>query len=132
MSKGIRIVLTAVGVLIALSLALAFAQTSDSKMAGKSMPGKMTDQQMMDKLDKMSTDEKAAMFDKMTAKDKMSAMKMAGHDTSKMSSTERLDMMGKMSAHEKADAFDKMPMEKKMSIMHHESTMHKDTKKMDK
>jgi hypothetical protein len=132
MSKRIRIVMAAVGVLVALSLASAFAQTSDSKMAGKSMPGKMTDQQMMDKMDKMSTDEKAAMFDKMTAKDKMSAMKMAGHDTSKMSSTERMDMVAKMSAQEKADAFDKMPMEKKMSVMHHESTMHKDTKKMDK
>ena len=132
MSKRIRMVLAAVGILAALSIGSAFAQTGDGKMAGKSMPSKMTDQQMMDKMDKMSTGEKAAMFDKMTSHDKMSAMKMAGHDTSKMSSTERLDMMGKMSAHEKADAFDKMPMEKKMSIMHHESTMHKDTKKMDK
>jgi len=60
-------VLAAVGVLAALSIGSAFAQTSDSKMAGKSMPGKMTNQQMMDKMDKMSVDEKAAMFDKMTA-----------------------------------------------------------------
>ena len=132
MSKRIRMVLAAVGVVTALSIGSAFAQTSDSKMAGKSMPGKMTSQQMMDKMDKMSVDEKAAMFDKMTAHDKMSAMKMVGHDTSKMSSTERMDMMGKMSAKEKADAFDKMPIEKKMSIMHNGSTMPKGTKKMDK
>ena len=90
-------------------------------MAGKSMANKMMDQQTMDKVDKMSMDQKAAMFDKMTEKDKMSAMKMAGHDMSKMSSTHRTDMMGKMSAHEKAGAFDKMPMEKKVSIMHDES-----------
>jgi hypothetical protein len=79
----------------------------------------------------MSADEKAAMFDKMSAHDKMSAMKMAGHDTSKMSSTERTDMMGKMSAQEKADAFDKMPMEKKMSAMHNASMTPKGAKKMD-
>ena len=121
MSKRIRMVLAAVGVLAALSIGTMFAQTSESKMAGKSMANKMMDQQTMDKVDKMSMDQKAAMFDKMTEKDKMSAMKMAGHDMSKMSSTHRTDMMGKMSAHEKAAAFDKMPMEKKVSIMHDES-----------
>ena len=132
MSKRIRMVLAAVGVVTAMAIGSALAQTSDSRMAGKSMPGKMTNQQMMDKMDKMSIEEKAAMFDKMTAHDKMSGMKMAGHDTSKMSSTERMDMMGKMSAKEKADAFDKMPMEKKMSIMHNGSTMPKGAKRMDK
>jgi hypothetical protein len=86
----------------------------------------------MDKMDKMSIDEKAAMFDKMTAHDKMAAMKAAGHDTSKMSSTERMDMMGKMSAQEKADAFDKLPMQKKMSVMHNASTTPKGAKKTDK
>ena len=130
MSKRIRMVLVAAGVLTALSIGTAFAQTSESKMAGKSMANKMMDQQMMDKVDKLSVDQKAAMFDKMTEKDKMSAMKMAGHDTSKMSSTERMDMMGKMSAHEKAGAFDKMPMEKRISVMHEESA--KGAKKMNK
>ena len=132
MSKRIRMILATVGILAALSIGSARAQTSDGKTAGKSMPSKMTDQQMMDKMDKMSTGEKAAMFDKMTAHDKMSAMKMAGHDTSKMSSKERTDMMSKMSAQEKADAFEKMPMEKKTSVMHNTSMKDKGTKKMDK
>ena len=87
MSKRIRMILAAVGVFAALSIGTVFAQTSESKMA-KNMANKMMDQQMMDKVDKLSVDQKAAMFDKMTEKDKMSAMKMAGHDTSKMSSTE--------------------------------------------
>ena len=120
MSKRIRMVLAAVGVVAALSIGTAFAQTSGSKMAGKSMANKMMDQQMIDKVDKLSVDQKAAMFDQMTEKDKMSAMKMAGHDTSKMS------------AHEKASVFDKMPMEKRISVMHDESTMGKGAKKMEK
>ena len=70
MSKRIRMVLAAVGVLAALSFGSAFTQTSDSKMPGKNMPSQMTNQQMMDKMDKMSVDEKAAMFDKMTAHNK--------------------------------------------------------------
>lgn len=115
MSKRIRMILAVVGLLTA----SAIAQTTDSKMAGKDTPGKMTDQQMMDKMEKMSVDDKAAMFDKMSAHDKMSAMKMAGHDT------------GKMSAQDKADAFDKMPMEKKMSAMHKATMTPKGAKKMD-
>ena len=124
MSKRIRMALAVVGVLAALSIGTAFAQT-------KSMANKMMDQQMMDKVDKLPVDQKAAMFDKMTESDKMSAMKMAGHDMSKMSPTERTGMMGKMSAQEKADAFDKMPMEKRISVVH-ESMMGKGAKKMEK
>ena len=131
MSKRIRMVLAGVGVLAALSIGTAFAQTSESKMALKSMANKMMDQQMMDKVDKLPVDQKAAMFDKMTESDKMSAMKMAGHDMSKMTPTERTGTMGKMSAQQKADAFDKMPMEKRVSVMQ-ESMMGKGAKKMEK
>ena len=72
---------------------------------------------MMDKMNSMSSDDKAAMFDKMSPKDQMSAMKMAGHDTGKMSHQEMMDSMGKMSAQDKAAMFDKMPMSKKMAMM---------------
>lgn len=91
----------------------------------------------MDKMGTMSADDKATMFDQMTDKDKMSMMKMGGHDMGKMSHQESMDMMGKMSMQEKADMFDTMPMEKRMAMMKGGSMMRNGThdgskKKMDK
>jgi hypothetical protein len=70
----------AVGVVAALSIGTAFGQTSGSKMAGKSMANKMMDQQMIGKVDKLSVDQKAAMFDKMPMEKRISVM----HDESTM------------------------------------------------
>lgn len=130
MTKQLKTILATVGLLTALTMSSAAAQTptdttAGDHMSGKKMTSKMSHQDMMDKMDKMSADEKAAMFDKMSAADKMHATKMAGHDMSKNSSKERMEMMGKMTAQEKADMFDKMPMEKRMSMMKGDSKMHK-------
>jgi hypothetical protein len=72
---------------------------------------------MMDKMNHMSTAEKAAMFDKMTNSQKMEAMKNAGHDMSKMSQHERTGMMSKLTPDQKGEMFDKMPMDTKMATM---------------
>ena len=140
MTTQIKNVLAMAGFFSALTVSAAFAQTaaipadkmSDSKMSDSKMSGsKMSHHQMMmDKMNNMSAEDKAAMFDGMSAKNKMAAMKMSGHDASKMPASERMSMMGKMTSQEKADMFDKIPMEKKMSMMKGGS-MHKD-KKMDK
>ena len=90
--------------------------------------GKMSSHQMMDKMNHMSTAEKAAMFDKMTETEKMQAMKMAGHDMSKMSHQERMDMMSKMTEEQKADMFEKMPMDTKMATMRMSMKEHKAVK----
>ena len=41
------------------------------------------------KMEKISTEEKAALIDKMPSKDRMPAMKMGGHDASKMSAQDK-------------------------------------------
>jgi hypothetical protein len=99
MYKRIQTGLAAAALLSGLAIMPAFAQTSDEKkMSDDKMPGekmhgkKMSHQEMMDKMGKMTADDKAAMFDKMAEKDKMSAMKMGGHDMGKMSHTEMMDM----------------------------------------
>ena len=68
-------------------------------------------------LDKMSKEEKAAMFDKMSDADKMTATKMAGHDMSKMSAPDRMAMTDKMSVDDKAMMYEKMAMGKHMDKM---------------
>ena len=131
MHKQICNIFAAAALACTLMAGSGFAQTTD-KMADDHMSGKkMTHQAMMDKMNAMSTEDKAAMFDKMTEKDKMAAMKMAGHDMSKMHGTERMDHMSKMSADDKAAAFDKMPMEKKMTMMKGDAMMPKKMDKMD-
>ena len=134
MRKRLQTILAAAGLLCALAINPAFAAPNqDGKMSDEKMSGKkMSHQEMMDKMDKMTGDDKAAMYDMMRTKDKMAAMKMAGHDMSKMSHQESMDMMAKMSTEDKAAAFDKMPMDKKMSMMQGGSMMHKGSKKMDK
>jgi hypothetical protein len=89
MRKQINVVLTIVSLFSSVAVVSAWAQTSDNKMSQEKMSGtKMTHQQ---KMDKMSADDKAAMFDRMTEKDRMASMKMSGHDMAKMSSSERMD-----------------------------------------
>jgi hypothetical protein len=90
----------------------ALAQTN-----GTSSSSKMSSQQTMDKLNHMSTKEKAVMFVKMTTDNKMEAMKMAGHDMSKLSHQERMDMMSELTPEQRAEMFDKMPLDTKMATM---------------
>jgi hypothetical protein len=112
MCKQIQMAFMAIALLFGLTATTALAQSNETQASSK-----MSNQQMMDKMNHMSTGEKAAMFDKMTNSRKMEAMKMAGHDMSKMSAKERMDMMSKSSTQEKADMFDKMPMDTKMATM---------------
>jgi hypothetical protein len=112
MCKQLQMAFMAVALLFGLTATTALAQSNKTQAASK-----MSSEQMMDKMSHMSTDEKAATFDKMTNSEKMEAMKMAGHDTSKMSTKERMGMMSKLSTQEKADMFDKMPMDTKMATM---------------
>lgn len=130
MSKRMRMVFVVAGLTAGLGAIPMLAQ-DDSKMSDKKMSGKgMSKKSQMDMMDKMSADEKAAMFDKMSEKDRMAAMKMGGHDMGKMSSQEKMSMKDKMTAQEKADMFDKMPMDKRMSMMRKKSSMHSDSDRM--
>lgn len=118
MRKNIQAVVLATALLATAPL---FGQEAHSKMGKMGM--KMSHEEMTDKMDKMSVDEKAVLIDKMPTKGKMAAMKAAGQDASTIS------------PQEKADMFDKMPSEKKMKMMMaHESMMHKGGKmgKMEK
>jgi Spy/CpxP family protein refolding chaperone len=112
MLKHIKTALTVIALLCGVTAYTALAQVS-----GTSSAYKMTNQQVMDKMNHMSTVEKANMFDRMTHQDKMEAMKMSGHDMSKMSHKERTEMMGKLTPEQKADMFDKMPMDTRMATM---------------
>lgn len=112
MFKRVQIVLTVMTLLCGAMAGTALAQTT-----GTSSAGKMSDHQMMHKMNHMSTAEKAGMFDKMTDSEKMEAMKMAGHDMSKMSHQEGMAMMSKMNQEQRAAMFDKMPMDTKMATM---------------
>jgi hypothetical protein len=75
MLKHIQTALTVIALLCGLAACTALAQVT-----GTSSAYKMSNQQMMDKMNHMSTADKAVMFDKMTHQDKMEAMKMAGHE----------------------------------------------------
>jgi hypothetical protein len=104
--------LTVIALLCAVTASVLLAQTTGTNAAGK-----MSSQQMMEKMNHMSTTEKAAMFDNMSNNEKMHAMNMAGHDMTKMSHKEKMDMMDKLTPGQKAEMFDKMPMDTKMSTM---------------
>jgi hypothetical protein len=112
MCKQIQMAFMVISMLCGITASTAFAQGTSTNAASK-----MSNQQMMDKMNSMSTAEKAAMFDKMSHSDKMTAMKMAGHDMSKTSHQENMQMMSKLSTEQKADMFDKMPMDTKMATM---------------
>jgi hypothetical protein len=84
---------------------------------GTNSASKMSSQQMMDKLNHLSTKERAEMFDKMTDNNKMEAMKVAGHDMSKMSHQERMGMMNKLTLEQRAGMFDKMPLDTRMATI---------------
>ena len=99
-----QLFLASAGLILGLCAAPVMAQTSgDSKMPMSKMPEK-------DKMatHKMSNEEKAAMFDKMSDADKMTATKMAGHDMSKMNDHDRMAKTDKMSLEDKAMMYDKM------------------------
>ena len=80
---------------------------------------------------KTSNEEKAAMFDKMSDADKMTATKMAGHDMSKMSEHDRMAKTDKMSVKDKAMMYDKM-MSNHMDKMDHGAMDKGAMDKMDK
>jgi hypothetical protein len=112
MRKHIQTALMLIALLCSVTAFTALAQSS-----GTSAAAKMSDQEMMQKMDHMSTTEKAGMFDKMSHEDKMTAMKMAGHDMSKMSHEQKMEMMSDLTPQQKAGMFDKMPMDTKMATM---------------
>jgi hypothetical protein len=112
MCKRLQMILTIIALLCGVTASTALAQTNATNSSGK-----MSNQQMMDKMNHMSTPEKAQMFDKMNNNEKMEAMKKAGHDMSKMSHEQRMDMMSKVTPEQKADMFDKMPTDTKMATM---------------
>jgi hypothetical protein len=140
-------VLTAAGLISFMPFPSALAQSGDDKMtpseaASGNSGKKMSRQEATDKMSAMSTDDKAAMYDKMTQKQKMMAMKKSGqkmgHDGmmgggmgkksgEKMGHDGMMGGMGEMSGmsnQEKADMFDKMPMSTKMDAMNGGSGMH--------
>lgn len=104
MSTKIGALVVAMGLLAGVGVVPSFSQTADHSHVDK-MAAKVSRDEMIAKMGKMSTDDKAVMIDEMSAKDKRAAMKMSGHDTSKMS------------AQQKADMFDKMTIDKKISMM---------------
>ena len=123
MFKRITTLAITIGMMGGLLAVSASAQATDEK----SSDSKMSHQQKMDKMHAMSADDKAAMFDHMSEKDKMSAAKMAGHDMSKMSHEDAMDMMSKMSTGDKAAIFDKMPSDKKMAMIQSMNKMKHDS-----
>jgi hypothetical protein len=102
----IQTVLALTGITLGLAMTPAMAQDK--------MPDKMG---KMDKMDHMSKEEKAAMFNKMSDADKAKATKMAGHDMSKMSAHDRMAATDKMSVDDKAMMYDKMAASHKMDKM---------------
>ena len=126
MYQKIQMILASAGFILGLCAAPAMAQSSgDSKMP----MSKMSDKDKM--AHKMSNEEKAAMFDKMSDADKMTATKMAGHDMSKMSEHDRMAKTDKMSVKDKAMLYDKM-MSNHMDKMDHGAMDKGAMDKMDK
>src|SRR5579863_396228 len=110
MYQKTQLFLASAGLILGLCAAPVMAQTSgDSKMP-------MSEKDKM-ATHKMSNEEKAAMFDKMSDADKMTATKMAGHDMSKMSDHDRMMNTDKMSVKDKAMMYDKMATGKHMDKM---------------
>jgi hypothetical protein len=99
MYQKTQMILASAGLILGLCAAPVMAQSNgDPKMSERD---KMA-------MEKMSKNQKAAMFDKMSDADKMTATKMAGHDMSKMSDHDRMAKTDKMSVNDKAMMYDKM------------------------
>ena len=135
MCKRILWVLAAAGLVSGLAFASPLAQNGDDKkMSDDKTPGaaskNMSHKEAMDKMSAMSEDEKAAMFDKTTQRQKMSAMKMSGNQMGGEGMSGGMTKISDLSAKQKADMFDKMPIGVKMSAMHGGSAMHHGSKKM--
>ena len=109
MNKTIQNGIILTGVTLGLALAPMMAQSDGSSKMSKIAP-KTT----MMEIDKMSNQEKAALFDRLSDADKNMATKMAGHDMSRMSSQERMAMTDKLSVDDKAMSYSKLVMSKHM------------------
>ena len=109
MNKTIQNGIILTGITLGLAIAPMTAQSdSNSKMS------KMATKTAMMEIDKMSNEEKAALFDKLSDADKNTATKMAGHDMSKMKSQERMAMTDKLPVDDKAMSYSKLAMSKHM------------------
>ena len=118
MIRESKILLTGAMLFLATTAGTTFAQSqTENKTTKDKMQGHTSEKGHMGGMDKMSTDDKAALMDKMTTKEHIAFMKMTGHDMPKMTEKEHMDLMGKMSTQEKADAFDKLPVEKQKAMM---------------
>ena len=113
MHTKLKAIVVATGLLASLATVPVFGQAEDHGKMGKMSGTTMSHDEMVAKIDKMSTEDKAAMIDNMPVTDKTAANKTSGQDVSKMS------------AKRKADMFDKMPMDKKMAMMTGASMMQK-------
>ena len=94
MYRKSQMVLALAGIILGLAASPVMAQ---SEMTRSPRCRKCPRRTRWRRMDKMSKDEKAAMFDKMSDADKMTATKMAGHDMSKMSAHDRMTKTDKMS-----------------------------------
>ena len=103
MNKTIQNGIILTGIALGLAIAPAMAQSGDS-----SKMSRMNTKTTMTEVDKLSNQEKAALFDKLSDADKNMATKMAGHDMSKMSSQERMAMTDKLSVDDKAMSYSKL------------------------
>jgi hypothetical protein len=109
MNKTIQNGIILTGITLGLAIAPMTAQSD-----GSSKMSKMGAKTTMMEVDKMSTEQKAALFDKLSDLDKNMATKMAGHDMSRMSSQERMAMTEKLSVDDKAMSYSKLAMSKHM------------------
>ena len=135
MNKRTGTAVITLGLLSSIFSASAAAQDgSDKKMSAHEMSGmKMSQKEATDKMAAMSADDKAAMYDKMSDKQKAAGMKMSGMKMSgKKMDHKGMGGMGNMSNQDKADMFDKMPMKDKMSMMNGAAGMHSSPKPMGK
>jgi len=109
MNKTIQNSIILTGIALGLAIAPVMAQSGDS-----SRMSKITPKSTMIEIDKLSNQEKAALFDKLSDADKNTATKMAGHDISKMGSQERMAMTDKLSVDDKAMSYSKLAMSNHM------------------
>jgi hypothetical protein len=109
MNKTIQNGIILTGITLGLAIAPMTAQSD-----GSSKMSKMAVKTTMMEIDKMSNQEKAGLFDKLSDADKNMATKMAGHDMSKMESHERMAMTDKLSVDDKAMSYSKLAMSKHM------------------
>lgn len=105
MKKKIQTGLALAGIALGIAITPVLAHSAnDSKVKASAMSSKA---KMME-IDKMSTEDKAALFEKLSDSGKNAATKMAGHDMGKMSAHDRMAMTEKMSVEDKAMSYSKI------------------------